>query len=67
MNNLIDKLILEFKKLKRVRGNLFENFITFCDSYMRGMKDDKYKEEKLTVLKYILQNRESILMKLSEN
>ena len=67
MNNLIDKLILEFKKLKRVRGNLFENFITFCDLHMRSTKDDKYKEEKLTVLKYILQNRESILMKLSEN
>tara|TARA_B100001113_G_C20776782_1_gene477732 strand:- start:98 stop:301 length:204 start_codon:yes stop_codon:yes gene_type:complete len=67
MNNLIDKLILDFKKLKKVRGNLFENFITFCDLYMRDSKDDKYKEEKLIVLKYILENKESISMKLLKN
>mgnify|MGYP001432326316 FL=1 len=67
MNNLIDKLILDFKKLKKVRGNLFENFITFCELYMRGPKDDKYKKEKLIVLKYIQENRESISMKLLKN
>ena len=67
MNNLIDNLIIEFKKLKRVRGSLFENFITFSDLYMRGIKDDKYKEEKMIVLNYILENRESISLKLLNN
>tara|TARA_Y100000766_G_C18808620_1_gene556813 strand:- start:155 stop:358 length:204 start_codon:yes stop_codon:yes gene_type:complete len=67
MNNLIDNLIIEFKKLKKVRGSLFENFMTFSDLYMREMKDDKYKEEKMIVLNYILENRESISLKLLKN
>ena len=67
MNNLIDKLIIEFKKLKRVRGNLFENFLSFVHLCLTGNKDDKYKVKKNQILEYIVANRQSIKSKLIKN
>ena len=67
MNNLIDKLIIEFKKLKRVRGNLFENFLSFVHLCLTGNKDDKYKVKKNQILEYIVANRQSIKSKLIQN
>ena len=46
MVTLIDELMKEFKKLKRVRGNLFHNFMSFVNIYLSGMSDDKYKKVK---------------------
>ena len=40
MNKLIDELMKEFKKLKRVRGNLFYNFISFVNIYLSGINED---------------------------
>ena len=67
MNNLIDQLIIEFKKIKRVRGNLFENFLSFVHLCLTGNKDDKYKVKKNQILEYIVANRQSIKSKLIQN
>ena len=67
MNNLIDQLIIEFKKLKRVRGNLFENFLVFVHLCLTGKKDDKYKVKKNQILEYIVVNKQSIKLRLIQN
>jgi len=67
MNNLIDQLIIEFKKLKRVRGNLFENFLVFVHLCLTGKKDDKYKVKVNEILEYIVINKQSIKLKLIQN
>ena len=67
MNTLIDQLIIEFKKMKRVRGNLFENFLSFVHLCLTGNKDDKYKVKKNQILEYIVANRQSIKSKLIKN
>ncbi len=40
MTELLEYFISEFKKLKRVRGNVFENFITFVNLLLTDKKDD---------------------------
>jgi len=64
MENFLDKLITEFKKIKRVRGDLFLNFVSFVHLYLTGMDDDKYKDIKKNILQYIVANKETITMKL---
>ena len=64
MNNFIDQLIVEFKKMKHIRGNLFENFLTFSHLYLTGAEDDKYKEN---ILKYIVANKSQIQLRLKQN
>ena len=67
MDKLIDQFIVEFKKLKRVRGNLFESFVTFVHLCLTGKKDDKYKVKKNQILEYIVDNKQSIQLKLIQN
>ena len=67
MDKLIDQFIVEFKKLKRVRGNLFESFVTFVHLCLTGKKDDKYKVKKNQILEYIVVNKQSIQLKLIQN
>tara|TARA_B100000902_G_scaffold128437_1_gene127722 strand:- start:1187 stop:1390 length:204 start_codon:yes stop_codon:yes gene_type:complete len=67
MNNLIEQLIIEFKKIKHVRGNLFENFLSFVHLCLTGKKDDKYKVKKNQILEYIVANKQSIKLKLIQN
>ena len=67
MNNLIDKLIIEFKKMKGVKGNIFENFLSFVHLCLTNGKDDKYKVKKNQILEYIVANRKSIKSKLIKN
>ncbi len=67
MDKLIDQFIVEFKKLKRVRGNLFESFVTFVHLCLTGKKDDKYKVKKNQILEYIVDNKQSINLKLIQN
>tara|TARA_B100000700_G_scaffold292790_1_gene353150 strand:+ start:98 stop:301 length:204 start_codon:yes stop_codon:yes gene_type:complete len=67
MNKLIDQLIIEFKKLKRVRGNLFDNFLTFVHLCLTDKKDDKYKVKVNEILEYIVINKQSIKLKLIQN
>ena len=63
MTELLEYFISEFKKLKRVRGNVFENFITFVNLLLTDKKDDKYKVGKMKILNYITANKQSIKMK----
>ena len=67
MNKMVDQLIIEFKKLKRVRGNLFENFLTFVHLCLTDKKDDKYKVKVNVILEYIVINKQSIKLKLIQN
>ena len=67
MNDLIEKLIFEFKKIKKVRGNLFQNFLTFVHLCLTSNKDDKYKVKKNQILEYIIDNVKSIKLKLIQN
>ena len=67
MENIIDPLILEFKKIKKIRGDLFKNFLSFVHLYLTDAKEDKYKEIKLNLLNYIVANEKTIKMKLVRN
>ena len=67
MTELLEYFISEFKKLKRVRGNVFENFIIFVNLLLTDKKDDKYKVGKIKILNYITANEQSIKMKLIQN
>ena len=67
MDLMINQLIKEFKKIRHVRGNLFENFLTFVHLCLTGKKDDKYKVKKNQILEYIVANKQSIKLKLIQN
>lgn len=63
----MDQLIIEFKKIKHVRGNLFESFLEFVHLCLTDKKDDKYKMEKNQILEYIVANKKSIKLRLIQN
>ena len=67
MSKLVEHLIKEFKKIKKVRGNLFENFLSFVHLCLTDGKDDKYKVKKNQILNYIVANKQSIEKKLIKN
>ena len=64
MEKLLDSLIVEFKKIKKVRGDLFANFLSFVQLSLTDKKVDKYKEN---VLKYIVANKSQIQLRLKQN
>ena len=64
MNNLIESLILEFKKQKVIRGNLYDNFMFYSYEVLGANKDDKYKGTRASILHYMTQNKNEILLKL---
>tara|TARA_B100001094_G_scaffold309857_1_gene343915 strand:- start:830 stop:1039 length:210 start_codon:yes stop_codon:yes gene_type:complete len=66
-NKFLEELIDEFKHFKRLRGDLFSNFISFVHLYLTGVDDDKYKNIKKNILQYIVSNKDSITMKLIQN
>ncbi len=67
MNNLIESLITEFKKQKIVRGNIYDNFMFFSYKVLGANKDDKYKHTRASILNYMTQNKNEILLKLTIN
>ena len=67
IDKFLEEIIKEFKNIKRVRGDLFSNFVSFVNLYLTGLKDDKYKDIKKNILHYIVLNRETIIMKLIQN
>jgi len=67
LDKLIEQLISEFKKLKKVRGDLFESFVLFVHICLTDKKDDKYKVKVNKILDYISNNKESIKLKLIQN
>ena len=67
IDKFLEEIIKEFKNIKRIRGDIFSNFVSFVNLYLTGLKDDKYKDIKKNILHYIVLNREPITMKLIQN
>ena len=67
MEKFLDLLIDEFKKIKRVRGDLFTNFLSFVQLILTDKKDDKYNVKKNQILEYIVVNKQSIKLRLIQN
>ena len=67
MNDLIEALIHQFKKQRVIRGNIYDNFMFFCYNALGANKDYKYKHTRASILKYITQNKNEILLKLTRN
>ena len=67
IDKFLEEIIKEFKNIKRIRGDIFSNFVSFVNLYLTGLKDDKYKDIKKNILHYIVLNRETITMKLIQN
>ena len=67
MNTLLNHLISQYKKIKHRKGNEFKNFLTFSHLYLTNEKDDKYKDAKVNVLKYIVAHEKEIKLKLLKN
>ena len=67
MNDLIEALIHQFKKQRVIRVNIYDNFMFFCYNALGANKDDKYKHTRASILKYMTQNKNEILLKLTRN
>ena len=67
MNDLIESLIIQFKKQKIIRGNIYDNFMFFCYNALGANKDDKYKHTRASILEHMTQNKNEILLKLTRN
>ena len=64
MKELIESLITQFKKQRIIRGNIWDNFMFFCYKALGADKDDKYKHTRASILKYMTQNKNEILLRL---
>ena len=67
MNNLIESLITEFKKQKVIRGNLYDNFMFYSYKALGANKDDKYKHTRASILQYMTQNKNDIVLRLTRD
>ena len=67
MNNLIESLITEFKKQKVIRGNLYDNFMFYSYQALGANKDDKYKHTRASILQYMTQNKNDIVLRLTRD
>ena len=67
MKNLVESLISEFKKQKVIRGNLYDNFMFYSYEALGANKDDKYKGTRASILHYMTQNKNEILLRLTKD
>ena len=67
MNSLIESLISEFKKQKVIRGNLYDNFMFYSYQALGANKDDKYKHTRASILQYMTQNKNDIVLRLTRD
>ena len=67
MNDLIEALIHQFKKQRVIRGDIYDNFMFFSYNALGANKDDKYKHTRASILEYMTQNKNEILLKLTRN
>tara|TARA_R100001015_G_C4624194_1_gene182272 strand:+ start:1224 stop:1427 length:204 start_codon:yes stop_codon:yes gene_type:complete len=67
MNDLIENLITEFKKQKVIRGNLYDNFMFYSYEVLGANKNDKYKGTRASILHYMTQNKNEILLRLTRD
>jgi len=67
MNDLIESLLAEFKKQHVIRGNIYDNFMFYSYKALGADKDDKYKHTRASILEYMTQNKNEILLRLTRN
>jgi len=67
MNSLIESLLVEFKKQHVIRGDIYDNFMFYSYKALGADKDDKYKHTRASILNYMTQNKNEILLKLTRN
>ena len=67
MNDLIESLLVEFKKQHVIRGNIYDNFMFYSYKALGADKDDKYKHTRASILNYMTQNKNEILLRLTRN
>ena len=67
MNDLVESLLTEFKKQRIIRGNIYDNFMFYSYKVLGANKDDKYKHTRASILNYMTQNKNEILLKLTRN
>ena len=67
MNDLIESLLAEFKKQHVIRGNIYDNFMFYSYKVLGADKDDKYKHTRASILNYMTQNKNEILLRLTRN
>ena len=67
MNDLIESLLVEFKKQHVIRGDIYDNFMFYSYKALGADKDDKYKHTRASILNYMTQNKNEILLKLTRN
>ena len=67
MNDLIESLLVEFKKQHVIRGNIYDNFMFYSYKALGADKDDKYKHTRASILNYMTQNKNEIMLRLTRN
>ena len=67
MNDLIESLLAEFKKQHIIRGNIYDNFMFYSYKVLGADKDDKYKHTRASILNYMTQNKNEIMLRLTRN
>ena len=67
MNELVESLIHQFKKQRIIRGNIYDNFMFFSYKTLGADKDHNYNHTRASILKYMTQNKNEILLKLTRN
>ena len=67
MNDLVESLLVEFKKQHIIRGNIYDNFMFYSYKVLGADKDDKYKHTRASILNYMTQNKNEILLRLTRN
>ena len=67
MNSLIESLLVEFKKQHVIRGDIYDNFMFYSYKALGADKDDKYKHTRASILNYMTQNKNEILLKLTRD
>jgi len=67
MNNLIESLLVEFKKQHVIRGDIYDNFMFYSYKALGADKDDKYKHTRASILNYMTQNKNEIMLRLTRN
>ena len=67
MNDLVESLLTEFKKQNIIRGNIYDNFMFYSYKVLGANKDDKYKHTRASILEYMTQNKNEILLKLTKD
>ena len=67
MNDLIESLLQGFKEQHVIRGNIYDNFMFYSYNVLGADKDDKYKHSRASILQYMTQNKNEILLRLTRN